>query len=685
MDREQIKETLRNYLPDYLSSKGININRPFKCLSPDHADNNPSMSYDKSRQRCKCFACGVSYDIFDLIGIDYNLNEFNDIYNKACELYYLKADASRPAERKQAPKKEEPKQEEPKEGIYKKYIRECAARYNGSSAQEYMRKRGISDEVAAAYRIGYEPALKTKNVQEDKQTVFATWEGVVIPTSWDSYTIRNIDGQANKHNRYRKTGVSTVLNSGKRLKNAKSPIFVVEGEIDALSVIEAGGFALGLGSVANVDKLLKRIKEVAPVQPFILCLDADEEGKKAEEKLAQGLEELNITYYRYNITGACKDANEALLLNREEFIKNIKAAEQMHQEAEAAKLEAIRQEYYKTNAAENLQDFLNGITARVNTQAIDTGFNNLNDILDGGLYEGLHIIGAVSALGKTTFVLQIADNVAQKGQDVIIFTLEMARSELMAKSISRLTYLKAKDKRHAKSTRGITSGARWAGYTQEEKQLINSALDAYADYAGHIFIHEGVGNIGVEQIKEEVRKHETLTGNKPVIIVDYLQILAPYDPRATDKQNTDKAVLELKRLSRDYKIPVIGISSFNRDNYLAPVSMASFKESGAIEYSADVLIGLQYAGMDYKGKEGEKDRNTRLREMLKTAELKAKTGQGVDIELKILKNRSGSKGTAFYKFFSMFNYFQESDGAEFMPMPEGAEDPFIELKQAKTK
>ena len=87
------------------------------------------------------------------------------------------------------------------------------------------------------------------------------------------------------------------------------------------------------------------------------------------------------------------------------------------------------------------------------------------------------------------------------------------------------------------------------------------------------------------------------------MLIDYLQIVAPADMRATDKQNTDKAVLELKRISRDFKIPVIGISSFNRDSYKAgggvnqgKVSMTDYKESGAVEYSADVLIGLEFAG-----------------------------------------------------------------------------------------
>lgn len=672
MDREQIRETIKEYLPDYLRCKGINIHAPFKCLRPDHADEHPSMSYNKNLHNVKCFSCGVSYDIFDLIGIDYNLSEYNEKFNKACELYSLKADAYQGTE----PKKTAPKQEQAKKPVYGKYIKECQARYEGSPAQAYMRKRGISDEVAAAYRVGYDPEYKTQNVNEDGQASFASWQGVVIPTSWESYVVRNTDENANKKNRYRKKGESTVFNNAKRMQKAQSPIFIVEGEIDALSVIEAGGFALGLGSVANVSKLIRELEEVAPVQPFMLCLDADEEGQKAEEKLAEELERLKLPFYRYNITGACKDANEALLLNREEFIESVKSAELMHKEAQEAKLEEIKQEYLKASAAEHLQDFLNGITEKVNTPAISTGFNNLNGLLDGGLFEGLYIIGAVSSLGKTTFTLQLADNLAKDGRDVIIFSLEMARTELMAKSISRLTYLKADDKRNAKSTRGITSGARWANYNQTEKQVINKALNDYKAYAEHIFIHEGIGNIGVEQIKEVVKKHITVTGNNPVIIIDYLQILAPYEPRATDKQNTDKAVLELKRLSRDYKIPVIGVSSFNRDNYLSPVNLASFKESGAIEYSADVLIGLQYSGMDYQGKEGEKDRNTRLREMLKAADAKARAGQGVDIELKILKNRNGSKGMCSYKFFSMFNYFQETDGAEFAEMKPSEKDPF---------
>jgi replicative DNA helicase len=152
-----------------------------------------------------------------------------------------------------------------------------------------------------------------------------------------------------------------------------------------------------------------------------------------------------------------------------------------------------------------------------------------------------------------------------------------------------------------------------------------------------------------------------------------MQILAPADPRSTDKQNTDKAVVELKRISRDFNIPVIGISSFNRDSYSEPVSMKAFKESGAIEYTSDVLIGLQYTGMDYEmytvvrnnGEEvrweTEKDsrRYQRIKDLFKENEVNAKAGDGISIDVKVLKNRSGAKGTQVLTYYPKFNCYRE--------------------------
>ena len=314
-----------------------------------------------------------------------------------------------------------------------------------------------------------------------------------------------------------------------------------------------------------------------------------------------------------------------------------------------------KEKYLETSTDNYIQDFINGIADSVNTPYVPTGFKNIDKALDGGLYEGLYIVGAISSLGKTTLVTQIADQVAKQGHDVLIFSLEMARSELMAKSISRHTVIEVLDKggdmKNAKTVRGITAGVRYPNYSDTEKELIKNAVLAYSEYAKHIYITEGVGDLGAQQIRETVEKHVQYTGNTPLVIIDYLQILAPYNERATDKQNTDKAVMELKRISRDFKTPVIGISSFNRDNYNNAVSMQSFKESGAIEYSSDILIGLQLKGA------GQKDENGKP---FDPTEAKKKNPR--EIELVILKNRNGQTGTKIaLEFYPLFNYFTEME------------------------
>ena len=681
MDREQAKDTVKGYLEDYLRSKGINTRTPFKCLNPEHEDKHPSMSFDRSRNRCKCFACGAGDDIFDLIGIDYGLTDQKDIFAKAYELYNITIDKTVPAQKKPAQK-----QEDKQPASYISYYEKCRAALSGSPAQEYLSSRGISEEVAQRFWLGYDPEYKTYNVDEKKQYSWTIWQVLIIPTGEHSYNARNIGKpvKPEKDNRFRKPkGSPSLIFNSRVLYEAQQPIFVVEGEIDALSIIEVGGDAIGLGGTNSDKQLINLLEKEKPAQPLVLALDQDEPGRKTEEGLAKELERLQIPFYRYNITGAAKDANEALLANRDSFKETIAEISRLPEMQQKAVEEAIKEEYKKTCAASCLQDFLGGITEAANTPAISTGFYNLDELLDGGLYEGLYIMGAISSLGKTTFALQIIEQIAQQGQDVLIFSLEMSRHELIAKSISRLTYLAADNKRDAKTTRGITAGARYKKYGQTERALINNALATYKDYAQHIYIHEGIGNIGAEQVKETVQKHISITGNKPVVLIDYLQILAPYEVRASDKQNTDKATLELKRLSRDCKIPVIGISSFNRDNYTAPVNNASFKESGAIEYSADVLIGLQYEGMDYR--DGEKDgaRQTRIRTLIKDMERQAEQGGAQKIQVKVLKNRNGRKGQTVFDFYAMFNCFKEQSG--FVDAGEITEDPFADLRNKPAK
>ena len=116
--------------------------------------------------------------------------------------------------------------------------------------------------------------------------------------------------------------------------------------------------------------------------------------------------------------------------------------------------------------SERLNDYMEELLKSREGKAISTGFDALDGLLDGGLYPGLYFIGAISSLGKTTLALQIADNIAKAGHGVLIFSLEMSTSELMAKTISReslmLTLSGSGRRENALSTRGILR-ASWCG------------------------------------------------------------------------------------------------------------------------------------------------------------------------------------------------------------------------------
>lgn len=166
------------------------------------------------------------------------------------------------------------------------------------------------------------------------------------------------------------------------------------------------------------------------------------------------------------------------------------AIEEAEQIADGAR-DQERAAYLETSAAHHIQDFINGIAQSVNTPFIPTGFNKLDAVLDGGLYEGLYIVEAISSLGKTTLITQMADNIAQKGNDVLIFSLEMARAELMAKSISRhtleISLASGGETGNAKTSRGITMGKLYANYTEAQKDLIKAAITSYEQYAEYLY------------------------------------------------------------------------------------------------------------------------------------------------------------------------------------------------------
>lgn len=686
MTKDEAKRYVREHLEDYLQAKGIDPHKGnFHCLNPEHEDKNPSMSFFRDKNgisRCHCFSCGKSYDTFDLIAIDYHTSGA-ETFRKAYELFRLEVDGKEYGNGmyQNRPKNEQyttpNTQQIIKEVDFSEAVKEAHARLlQTPEALDHLHRRGLSDTIIRRYQLGYDPQginhfLREYPDYQSKNKKAALYryifpypnaEGGITYFSGEIADRGAVDKFTGKYIKIK--GKQQLFNERYIVAGAEAPrvVFITEGIYDALSVEEVGGHAIALTGTGGGKRLLNLWNEHHPNTTYIIALDSDGPGKKVAEALKNQLDAAGVPC-RMREESPVKDENEELIHGREAFQQNIQhIIDEVEAEAEQREAEE-RGAYMQTAAAWRMQSFYDTIEASKHTPYFSTGFPAVDQILDGGLYPGLYTVGAISSLGKTTFCLQVMDNIAEAGNDVLIFSLEMASSELIAKSISRLTLIEDFRKNHrvtlAKTTRGILTGSRYARYSEEEIGIIRAAMAHYIEYADHVFIHEGVGDIGVGRIREEVQRHIQYTGRLPVVLVDYLQILAPYNDRATDKQNTDKAVLELKRISRDFAIPVVCISSFNRDNYTSPVNMASYKESGAVEYSSDVLIGLQYEGMDYREDESKEKRMKRIGKLLRDEAEAAKNRGGQKVEVKILKNRNGARGTARLDFIPMFNYFTE--------------------------
>ena len=320
MEKEPTIEELKAFLGEYLRLKGINTSSFFRCVSPNHEDKHPSMSFYKKGNICNCFACGEKYNIFRLVGMEYGLKSFKEQKEKVIELYRnreLIQDANSTIYSKKNIEVEletAPQQKETKEKKYPEldyYYLECKKRINET---EYLQRRGISKEVQDRYNIGYDPNFKN-----------GTWKALIIPTTHYSFTARNTD--VNSEDRLRKVGKSEIFNYWELEQNKKENFYIVEGEIDALSVAEIGKKAIALGSVNNINLFINKLKNDFPENKFYLMLDNDNQGIKAQEELYNKMKKLNLNVENTKVLGKYKDPNEFLVADRNRFIETLNELE----------------------------------------------------------------------------------------------------------------------------------------------------------------------------------------------------------------------------------------------------------------------------------------------------------------------------------------------------------------------
>ena len=530
--RKTDAKTLKSCLPQWLREHGLPLHKPFACLNPAHRDAHPSMGYNEKNQTVHCFACGATYDIFDLVGQEENLTDFPSKM-KAVNRRYGGGEIIRVTAK--------PTQAFPyKEG--------------GGRSDPYFTGRGLSDETVRRFGL----------VVENGYAVLP----VFVDGVCRSVCRRAIDPAVEP--RYQNSrGAMQLWNSAAMERAAGKELFVTEGIFDALSLEELGFPAVALCGAANTGKLVQKIDEYVPVawpERVILAGDSDAAGQGMNEKLREQLTARGIACAVLALPDGCKDVNEALVQNRDALQAACEAAIAPQTVQEQLTLE---------------DEFLAYLGRRGGAAVMSTGIAGLDKALDGGLHAGLTVLGAVSSMGKTSLMLQMADTLAAAGRNVLFITIEMSRMELIAKSAVRGTKERA---------RPLLDGK-----LPEEK--VRGLISAYRQKTGgRVELWEPDAPLTPAFLDEKVSafcaQHES-----PVLFLDYLQLVAPARTGMNEKQTADAAVAMLKQLARRYDMPVMAASSLNREAYRpgsAEPGMSAFKESGSVEYSADLLLVLKY-------------------------------------------------------------------------------------------
>ncbi|HIK36527.1 MAG: replicative DNA helicase [Geminocystis sp.] len=211
---------------------------------------------------------------------------------------------------------------------------------------------------------------------------------------------------------------------------------------------------------------------------------------------------------------------------------------------------------------------------------IPTHFYDL-DAMTGGLQRSdLIIIAARPSMGKTSFALNIALNVAQKQHlPVAIFSLEMSREQL----VMRLLSSEAK----IESNR-IRSGR----ITEQEMEELMRAVGVLSELPIYI---DDTGNLTVMQMRSEVRRLQAeKKGELGLVLLDYLQLMQGSNSE-NRVQELSRITRALKSLAREVNVPVIALSQLSRaveQRTNKRPMLSDLRESGAIEQDADLVLML---------------------------------------------------------------------------------------------
>ena len=209
-----------------------------------------------------------------------------------------------------------------------------------------------------------------------------------------------------------------------------------------------------------------------------------------------------------------------------------------------------------------------------------TGFFDLDGLTDG-LHNGeLTVIGARPGVGKTTFALQIAENIAKKGKTVAYISLEMSETQMIQKMLSMRTGVNSRKIRNGDLT---------------ENEIEKLGIDCFKLAELKFKLITKVNTI--QQIEISARRLKN-RHSLDLLVIDYLQLVKNAGNFKSREQEVADISRTLKLLSLELDIPIIALCQLNRNASRTEPTLADIRESGAIEQDADNVIFLYQENQD---------------------------------------------------------------------------------------
>ena len=229
---------------------------------------------------------------------------------------------------------------------------------------------------------------------------------------------------------------------------------------------------------------------------------------------------------------------------------------------------------------------------RGNVTGVPTGFTDLDNYLSGLQPSDFILVAARPSMGKTAFVLNVAENVAIKqGITTAIFSLEMSNVQLVNRMLSLESTVDAD-----KLRKGRLDSSDWGKLVEGADSIAKS----------HLIIDDTPG-ISISELRSKCRKYK-MENDLGLVIIDYLQLMSGNGSSRSESRQQEISDISrsLKALARELEVPVVTLSQLSRAVEQRPdhrPMLSDLRESGAIEQYADVVMFLYRD--DYYNKDTE--------------------------------------------------------------------------------